>query len=55
MNRQGPFNKELFRRRNLIERLIDRFKQNRQIATRYEKRGENYRAMWVIASILMWL
>ena len=43
MNRQGPFNKELYRRRNLIERLIGRFKQYRRIATRYEKRGENYR------------
>jgi transposase len=55
MNRQGPFNKELYRRRNRVERLIGRFKQYRRIATRYEKRGENYRAMWVLASILMWL
>lgn len=55
MNRQGPFNKALYRRRNRIERLINRFKQYRRIATRYEKRAVNYRAMWVLAAILMWL
>jgi transposase len=55
MKRQGPFNKEIYRRRNLVERLINRFKQYRRIATRYEKRVANYRAMWVIAAILIWL
>jgi hypothetical protein len=30
-------------------------KQSRRIATRYEKRGENYHAMWIVASILLWL
>ncbi|MBD2120867.1 transposase [Trichocoleus sp. FACHB-262] len=29
-------------RRNRIERTINRFKQFRRIATRYEKRAENY-------------
>lgn len=55
MQRRGPFNKEIYRRRNLVERLINRFKQYRRIATRYEKRVANYRAMWVIAAILIWL
>lgn len=55
MKLQGPFNKEIYRRRNLVERLINRFKQYRRIATRYEKRVANYRAMWVIAAILIWL
>jgi hypothetical protein len=25
------------------------------LATRYEKRAENYRAMWLIAASLLWL
>lgn len=37
------------------DEMINRFKQFRRIATRYEKRAENYRAMWVIAAILLWL
>jgi transposase len=38
-----------------VERLINHCKQFRRLATRYEKRAENYRAMWVIAAILLWL
>ncbi len=53
--RRGSFDRELYKERNRIERLINRLKQNRRRATRYEKRGENYRAMWVIAAIRLWL
>ncbi len=45
----------LYRTRNQIERLVNRFKQFRHLATRYEKRTENYRAMWLIAASLLWL
>ena len=38
-----------------VERLINRLKQFRRLATRYEKRAENYRPMWVIAATLLWL
>jgi len=51
----GSFNRTAYRQRNRIERLINRLKQYRRIATRYEKHGDNYRAMWVIASIMLWL
>jgi transposase len=34
---------------------IGRLKQWRGLATRYEKRAVNYRAMVVIASIVLWL
>ena len=54
-SRTGPFDREIYRWRNWVERMINRFKQFRRIATRYEKRAENYRAMWVIAAILLWL
>ena len=53
--RNGPFNRELYRRRNLVERSINRLKQFRRIATRYEKKAENYLAMLHIGSILLWL
>jgi hypothetical protein len=38
-----------------IERLMNRRKQFRAVATRFEKRAVNYRAMVVIASLLIWL
>ncbi len=53
--RRGPFDRAAYRARNRVERLIGRCKQFRRLATRYEKRGEHYRAMWVIAAILLWL
>lgn len=53
--RTGPFDRTLYKLRNKIERLINRLKQFRRVATRYEKRSENHRAMWVIASLLLWL
>lgn len=53
--RKPRFNRGLYRERNRIERLINRLKQFRRIATRYEKRADNYLAMLTIAAILIWL
>ena len=53
--RRGPFDKVAYRQRNVVERLIARLKQFRRVATRYEKRAANYRAMVTIAAILLWL
>ena len=53
--RTGPFDKAIYRERNRVERLINRLKQYRRIATRYEKRSANYRAFLTIAAILLWL
>src|SRR3712207_994353 len=53
--RTGPFDRVLYRQRNRIERLINRFKQFRRLATRYEKRAEHDQGMWVIAAIRLWL
>ena len=53
--RKGPFDWEVYKQRNLVERLINRLKQFRRLATWYEKRAANYRAMWVIAATLLWL
>jgi transposase len=49
------FDREAYRERNIVERLINRLKQWRRIATRYEKRARNYLAMITIAAIMLWL
>jgi transposase len=53
--RKPAFDRETYRRRNVVERGINRLKQYRTIATRDAKRAANYRAMVVIASILIWI
>ncbi len=53
--RTGPFNRALYRQRNLVERTINRLKQFRRIAARHEKKGENYLAMLQIGALLLWL
>lgn len=53
--RGGSFDKAIYKQRNRVERLINRLKQFRRIATRYEKRAASYAAMLTIASILLWL
>ena len=53
--RKGPFNRSVYRLRNRIERLVNRCKQFRRLATRYEKRAVNCRAMWLIAATVLWL
>jgi transposase len=54
-HRSGPFDRAVYRLRQRIERLINRCKQYRSLATRYEKRGESYRTFWVIALTILWL
>lgn len=49
------FDKETYRRRNVVERCVNKLKQWRAIATRYDKRASNYRAGVIVASLMMWL
>jgi transposase len=49
------FDFDIYRKRNVVERCVNHFKQWRGIATRYEKRAANYRAMVVIAALMIWL
>lgn len=49
------FEQAVYARRNVVERCINRLKQWQGLATRYEKRAANYRAMVVVASIVIWL
>lgn len=53
--RRGPFDRAVYRTRNHVERLINRLKQFRRVATRYEKRAANYLAMVTLGAILVWL
>ena len=54
-HRTGPFDRALYRLRERVERLINRLKHHRRLATRYEKCAVNYHAMWLIAATLLWL
>ncbi len=54
-HRGGAFDGEIYRTRNLNERLINGLKHFRRVATRYEKLTENYRAMLTLAAIKIWL
>jgi transposase len=48
-------NRHLDKDRNLVERFINRVKQCRRIATRYEKTARNDLAFWHLASIIVLL
>jgi transposase len=49
------FSKKLYRERNQVERFFNKLKQFRAVATRYDKRDDNYLASVKLASIRIWL
>jgi transposase len=53
--RRTRFDKGAYRQRHLVERLVNRLKGFRRIATRYEKRAVHYLGMLTIAAIALWL
>ena len=46
-----PFNLELYKQRNVVERFFNRIKHFRAVATRYDKRDDNYLASVKLAVI----
>lgn len=46
------FDPEAYRQLNRVERGINRLKQHRAIATRYEKLAESFYALLTVAAIL---
>jgi transposase len=53
--REGPVNRVTYRLRNRLERLINRCKPFRRVATRDEKRAAYYKGMWLVGATLLWL
>jgi transposase len=49
------FDKDLYKRRNVVERLIGKLKEYRRVATRYDKLAENFRCFVLIGFIRIWL
>jgi transposase len=49
------FSKVLYRARNRVERFFNKIKHFRAIATRYDKRDDNYLASIKLAAIQIWL
>ncbi len=52
--RPQAFDRETYKRRNVVERCFNRLKQWRGIATRYDKTAQSYQAAITLASLLMW-
>jgi len=53
--RHAPLDRTRYRERNRVERLVNRLKQYRRVATRYEKRAAHHAAMLAVAASLRWL
>ena len=49
------FNDWVYRQRNAVERFFNKLKHFRAVATRYDKRDDNYLASVKLASIRIWL
>ena len=53
--RPPKFDAEAYKGRHVVENNINRFKDFRALATRYEKRGHQFLAAVHVASIILWL
>ena len=49
------FDRDIYKERHLIECCINKLKQFRRIATRYEKTARNFLAIITVAAIVLWL
>ncbi len=56
-NRKEPrqINRETYKRRNLIERMFNKLKNWRRVATRYDKTATSFLAFITIASVKLWM
>ena len=51
----APFDRELYKQRNLIERMFNKIKNWRRIATRYDKTASSFLAFVSLVSAKLWL
>ena len=49
------FDKDLYKARNLIERMFNKIKHFRRVATRYDKTASAYFGFVLVAGICLWL
>ena len=49
-----PFDRDAYRRRNLVERMFCRLKDWRRIATRYDKLARNFLSAVTLAATIIW-
>jgi putative transposase len=50
-----PYDTELYKERNIIERFFNKLKQFRRVATRYDKLLANFMGFVKLAAIAIWL
>ena len=53
--RHPVFNAWVYRQRNAVERFFSKLKHFRAVATRYDKRDDNFLAAIQLASLRIWL
>jgi transposase len=52
---QREYDKDLYKERNLVERLFNKLKNFRRVATRYDKLASSFMDFINIAAICIWL
>ncbi len=50
-----PYDFDIYKARNRIERCFNKLKHFRRIATRYDRRAEYFRAFILIAAVILWM
>ena len=51
---QWSFDRETYKARNLVERMFNRLKDFRRIATRYDKLARNFASAVALVAIILW-
>ena len=52
---QVPYDREIYKARNRIERCFNKLKHFRRIATRYDRRADYFLAFILIAATMIWM